>query len=164
MWLSDFLQRVVLPALLVLVPTAVLAQMEYPTSETYITPRNREIRFYGMRSYPFGRIPQNARQDALDHAAERNPPSPKARAMAAGGWRQHGPTAVGGRVRSIAVHPTDGRTLWIGAAAGGVWKSSDRGASWRPTMDGENSIAMGALAVAPSNPDVLFAGTGSTLR
>jgi photosystem II stability/assembly factor-like uncharacterized protein len=124
-------------------------------------PAEREDYFYRTRAYPFDRIPQNARLDALlfartkmrGYGGDRSPQSLKQ-------WRPIGPFDLGGRVTTIAVHPTDGKTLWIGAAYGGVWKSTDRGVSWTPTMDRENAIAMGALAVDPSNPDILYAGTG----
>jgi photosystem II stability/assembly factor-like uncharacterized protein len=160
--LNPFSLRTSLVALgLLLAPILVSAQSGYQTSEEYMTPKKRELYFYGMRSYPLGKIPQNARNAALEQAANRNSAYGKrSRILAAGRWTQHGPLNVGGRVNSIAVHPTDGRTLWIGAADGGVWKSSNRGDSWTSMMDGENSIAMGAIAVAPSNPNILYAGTG----
>ena len=49
---------------------------------------------------------------------------------------------------------------YAGAASGGVWKSTDGGATWKPTFDNETSQAIGALAVAPTNPNVVWAGTG----
>jgi photosystem II stability/assembly factor-like uncharacterized protein len=124
--------------------------------------KEREEYFYGMRAYPFDRIPQNARLNALLYAET------KMRRFGEGSrsvqslkeWRPIGPFDLGGRITSIAVHPTDGRTLWAAAAAGGVWKSGDRGGSWTPIMDNENAITMGAIAVDPGNPDILYAGTG----
>jgi photosystem II stability/assembly factor-like uncharacterized protein len=137
------------------------AQQSYQVSEESMTPKKREIDFYARRSWPFGRIPQNARQSAIESAARNNAPLGKrSRALSSARWRLHGPSSVGGRVRSIAMHPSDGRTLWIGAADGGVWRSTDAGANWLPIMDNENSIAMGAIAVAPSDPGILYAGTG----
>lgn len=120
-----------------------------------------ELEQYRMRAYPFDRIPQNARLDACLYSDWRMRPfSPARGVQRAGAWTPIGPFDVGGRVMSVAVHPTDGRTLWIAAADGGVWKSTDRGAHWNPVMDQEAAIAMGAIAVDPSNPTVLYAGTG----
>lgn len=116
---------------------------------------------YGMRAYPFGRVPQNARLEAcLFSDARMAAYRSGSGTQRAARWAQIGPFDLAGRVTSIAMHPSDGRTLWIGAADGGVWKSTNRGASWAPVMDNEDAIAMGAVAVDPSNPDVLYAGTG----
>jgi photosystem II stability/assembly factor-like uncharacterized protein len=138
------------------------AQMPYETSEPRMTPKKREVYYYGMRSYPFGKIPQNARLDALLQARLKIPAfgaSPRS-LQALNTWKQIGPDKVGGRVRSVVTHPTDNRTLWIGAADGGIWKSTDRGETWRPLMDDANAIAMGALAVDPGDTSTLYAGTG----
>lgn len=125
----------------------------------------REAYFYGTRAYPFERIPQNARLNALRYSEERIKPFGSGRSLqGVSQWKQIGPYDIGGRITSIAVHPTDGKTLWIAAADGGVWKSSDTGNTWAPVMDFENAITMGAIAVDPNNPDVLYAGTGEAAQ
>src|SRR5438046_1306222 len=68
--------------------------------------------------------------------------------------------AEGGRVASIAGVPGDARVWYLGAASGGVWKSVDSGATFRPVFDSMPVQAIGALAVAPSKPSVVWAGTG----
>ncbi|MGI8509332.1 MAG: WD40/YVTN/BNR-like repeat-containing protein [Gemmatimonadaceae bacterium] len=68
--------------------------------------------------------------------------------------------AVGGRVAAIAGVPGDASTWYIGNASGGVWKSSDSGSTFHPVFDKEKVQAIGALAVAPSNPKMVWAGTG----
>ena len=70
-----------------------------------------------------------------------------------------GPTSAGRIAAAAAVAGQPG-VYYAGAASGGVWKSSDGGATWKPTFDGQSSQAIGALAVAPSNPNVVWAGTG----
>ncbi len=136
--------------------------MTYETTQRTMKPKKRELYFYGMRAYPFGKIPQNARLDAMYYTETKMKPfgHGSREMLQAKQWRAIGPYDVGGRVRSVVAHPSDGHTLWIGAADGGIWKSSDRGATWAAIMDGENAISMGALAVDPRNPDVLYAGTG----
>jgi photosystem II stability/assembly factor-like uncharacterized protein len=68
--------------------------------------------------------------------------------------------AEGGRVASISGVPGDLKTWYVGAASGGVWKSIDSGATFRPVSDSMPVQAIGALAVAPSKPSTVWAGTG----
>lgn len=67
---------------------------------------------------------------------------------------------VTGRVTAIAIDPAAPDTIYLGTAQGGVWKSVDAGASWKPLTDNEISMAIGALAIDPSNSQVIYAGTG----
>lgn len=71
-----------------------------------------------------------------------------------------GSTRLGGRTPSIALDPANPNTLYIGAALGGVWKSTDSGASWTSLTDDQPSMAMGSIVVDPTDSNVLFAGTG----
>jgi photosystem II stability/assembly factor-like uncharacterized protein len=68
--------------------------------------------------------------------------------------------AVSGRVTSIAVHPTDANKVYVGTAYGGVYRSLDGGTSWTPIMDQALSLAVGSLAIDPSNPTRLWVATG----
>ncbi|MGB6624333.1 MAG: hypothetical protein WBE43_06065, partial [Candidatus Acidiferrales bacterium] len=74
--------------------------------------------------------------------------------------RAIGPAIMGGRIDDIAVDPSDHETIYLGAAAGGVWKTTDGGMSWTSTWDSEPNPSIGALAVAPSNPSTVWVGTG----
>ncbi|HEU5218526.1 MAG TPA: hypothetical protein VFU23_07695, partial [Gemmatimonadales bacterium] len=74
-------------------------------------------------------------------------------------FRFMGP-AVGGRISAVAAIPGDSLTVYFGAASGGIWKSTDGGQSSVPVFDGQPVQAIGALAVAPSNPSIVWAGTG----
>ena len=75
-------------------------------------------------------------------------------------WYSVGPRNVNGRVKSVAVHPTDPNTVYAGSAAGGVWKSSDGGQSWTALWDMQGSLAVGALGISKSAPNTIYAGTG----
>src|SRR5262249_11302551 len=68
--------------------------------------------------------------------------------------------ATSGRIAALAAHPTDPDTLYVAAASGGVWKTTNAGKNWTPLTDFEATLSMGALALAPSNPEVIYAGTG----
>ncbi len=68
--------------------------------------------------------------------------------------------AVGNRAAAVAGVPGDPSVYYVGAASGGVWKSTDRGVHWKPIFDNEPVAAIGSLAVAPSDPSIVWAGTG----
>ncbi|HEV8196844.1 MAG TPA: hypothetical protein VGP87_09415, partial [Gemmatimonadales bacterium] len=74
-------------------------------------------------------------------------------------FRFMGP-AVGGRISAVAGIPGDSLTIYFGAASGGIWKSTDGGQTNAPVFDSQPVQAIGALAVAPSNPQIVWAGTG----
>ena len=67
---------------------------------------------------------------------------------------------VAGRISGLAVHPTDPSILLLASATGGIWKSTDAGATWRPVSDGAPAMAVSAVAFAPSNPRIAYAATG----
>jgi photosystem II stability/assembly factor-like uncharacterized protein len=67
---------------------------------------------------------------------------------------------VSGRVAAVAADPHDANTVYIAAAGGGVWKTTDGGTSWGPLTDNQPTLFMGAIAVAPSDPSTIYAGTG----
>jgi photosystem II stability/assembly factor-like uncharacterized protein len=67
---------------------------------------------------------------------------------------------VSGRIAAIAADPNDANVLYLAAAGGGVWKTTDAGADWTPLTDDQPTLFMGALAVAPSDGNVIYAGSG----
>ena len=75
-------------------------------------------------------------------------------------YRHIGP--VGNRVIAVTGTPGDFNTYYIGAASGGVWKSTDGGPQWKPVFDDQPASSVGSLAVAASDPNVVWAGTGET--
>ena len=76
-------------------------------------------------------------------------------------WRLIGPYR-GGRALAVAGVPGDPSTYYFGAVAGGIWKSNDGGVSWKPIADKEKITSIGDIAVAPSDPNVIYAGTGES--
>ncbi len=69
-------------------------------------------------------------------------------------------TPVSGRTLAIAVHPTNPNIVYVGAAQGGLYRSTDGGTNWTPLLDNALSLAIGAIAIAPSQPDTIYVGTG----
>jgi hypothetical protein len=75
-----------------------------------------------------------------------------------------GNQAVTGRVTAVVVDPTNSAKVYLGTAQGGVWRSLDGGANWTSIFDNALSLAVGSLALAPSNPSILYVGTGESNR
>jgi uncharacterized repeat protein (TIGR01451 family) len=77
-----------------------------------------------------------------------------------GTWQSLGPGNVGGRTRALIVDPVTPNTMYAAGVAGGVWKSTNAGASWTPLDDFMANIAVTTLAFEPGNSSVIYAGTG----
>lgn len=77
-----------------------------------------------------------------------------------GRWYRNGPFNVNGRVKSLAIHPTDGNVIYAGAADGGVWKSTDAASTWRHLWTFQDSMAAASVAIAPNAPDTIYVATG----
>ncbi|HEX8264950.1 MAG TPA: FG-GAP-like repeat-containing protein [Pyrinomonadaceae bacterium] len=75
-------------------------------------------------------------------------------------WVARGPKNVGGRTRSLIIHPGDSNTIWAGSVGGGVWKSIDAGTTWYAMNSNLQNLAVSSMAIDPNNPNVLYAGTG----
>jgi photosystem II stability/assembly factor-like uncharacterized protein len=140
----------------------------------------RAWREFEQRAYPLGDIPAGAKLGAFrqieQFKARRSPIV--SQAVPGNVWINIGPAPItpifggifldtgqtprpkSGRVADVAVHPSDPNHWLIGAAQGGVWRTLDSGATWTPLTDTQASLAMGAIAFAPSNPNIIYAGTG----
>jgi photosystem II stability/assembly factor-like uncharacterized protein len=75
-------------------------------------------------------------------------------------WTPLGPGNIGGRTRVVRYHPVNHNTIFAAGVSGGIWRTDDNGASWRPIADGLANLAVNALAIDPRQPDVMYAGTG----
>jgi photosystem II stability/assembly factor-like uncharacterized protein len=128
-----------------------------------------------QRAFPAEAIPNGAHAEALaryrDLAARRRLTFTPYTADT-GGWVALGPAPmvpppqtpnsdpVAGRMSAIAFHPSDPATMFVGAAQGGLWKTSDSGHTWTPIFDDQSSLAVGAVAIDPDAPDTIYVGTG----
>ncbi len=118
--------------------------------------------FFAERAFPTGHIPAEIMQRARVEAGLLRE---EARAAArAGGrdatWIPRGPTNIGGRITDLAVDPRDANRVYAAAAEGGILRSDDAGQHWLPLFDEGPALAMGAVALDPANPDIVYAGSG----
>lgn len=96
-----------------------------------------------------------AQAEAMRNAAVGN-----AGGISRGSWTWLGPGNIGGRTRGLAVHPTSTSTLFAGSVAGGLWKTTNGGASWAVVDDFMANLAVSCVVFQPGSPSVMFAGTG----
>lgn len=81
-------------------------------------------------------------------------------------WTSLGPASISsgnggvGRINCIAFHPTDINTFWIGAPAGGLWKTTDGGITWTTNYDNQPILGVSDIAIDPTNPNIMYLATG----
>ena len=75
-------------------------------------------------------------------------------------WRSMGPAVSGGRLGAVAGTDRNPALYYVGAAGGGVWKTTNAGTSWTPVFDREDVASIGAVAIDPQNDDAVWVGTG----
>jgi photosystem II stability/assembly factor-like uncharacterized protein len=112
--------------------------------------------FFLQRSFPYSEINYNARNAAWEQSRQIR----HEQVERGEGWMLKGPYNIGGRISSIAMHPADMQTIYAGAASGGIFKSTDAGMNWTPVFDDALSLSIGDIAIALSDPDVIWVGTG----
>ncbi len=74
--------------------------------------------------------------------------------------RNIGPGAMSGRITAITADPVNPKTLYVGTASGGIWRSRSAGTAWEPIFDKAPTQAVGSIAICPNNPDDIWVGTG----
>jgi len=75
-------------------------------------------------------------------------------------WRSIGPAIMGGRIDDFAVVENQPGIIYVAAATGGVWKTTNNGTTWEPVFDNEAVSSIGDVAIAPSDPNIVWVGTG----
>lgn len=129
---------------------------------------NRERWFYEQRMYPFNFIPAGAYEKAYTQKEEMLRESGYDMAGPFDTWTNLGPTTgfyfnysnISSRITTVRYDPNNGNIIYIGAAFGGVWKSTNSGATWTAKTDNEVSMSSGSIAIDPSNSNIIYYGTG----
>ncbi len=149
----------------------------YDDAPEIIKERNafkRERWFYEQRMYPNNYIPEDTYKKALE---QRNQLREKQgffsqrsdeKGVYVNSWKSIGPSPgyyssygnISSRITTIQYDPVNPNIISLGAAFGGVWKSTDGGNSWKPKTDNEVSLSSGSIAIDPTNTNIIYYGTG----
>jgi photosystem II stability/assembly factor-like uncharacterized protein len=127
----------------------------------------RQHWFVYERSYPFDEMPVEGRREAWEASLTFNLEAEAALPT----WTALGPQPTrsdlyenwgdtSGRINAIAISPADPRIVLLGASTGGVWRSEDGGETFAPVSDDQVDLAVGYIAFAPSQPNIVYAGMG----
>lgn len=128
----------------------------------------RERWFYEQRMYPYNYIPKDAYQKAYEQREAMRSQKGFMLNNAFNTWKNLGPTTgfyfaysnITSRMPTVKYDPNNGNIIYVGAAYGGVWKTTDGGITWSAKSDNEVSLSSGALAIDPNNSDIIYYGTG----
>jgi hypothetical protein len=113
--------------------------------------------FYYQRAYPNAEIDYNKYFEAME---EKNKMTESEKMVNAETWQSIGPYNIGGRITALAVDPANPNIIIIGAAAGGVLKSTNSGVNWMSKSDSWSGQSIGALTMDPNNSNIIYCGTG----
>ena len=116
--------------------------------------------FFMQRAYPYGKIDQEGYIKAVSEANTRRQAKRSEMLMGWGSWEFAGPVNIGGRINDIEMHASDQQTVFLGTASGGVFRSQDAGATWTSIFDDQPSLSIGDIAIAPSDKNIIYVGTG----
>lgn len=111
--------------------------------------------FYTQRAYPLDEIPVEKYFEAVGKKS-----TLVDRSSMSVSWTPIGPTNIGGRVTCIVADPLNPNIIIIGAAAGGIFKTTNGGVNWSPKTDFAPALGMGSLEMDPNNSNIIYAGTG----
>ncbi|MCX6225236.1 MAG: T9SS type A sorting domain-containing protein [Bacteroidia bacterium] len=113
--------------------------------------------FYRQRAYPSTELRSDLYYKAMEQtmAMEKN-------GLKSGqeSWTLVGPVNIGGRITDVEMPANDKNTIYLGAASGGIFKSTNLGTNWTPIFDNSVALSIGDMDISKTNPDVLFVGTG----
>ena len=106
-----------------------------------------------QRAYPTGQIKTEAYKEAIQWKKQQT-------RSAGGSWEFVGPTNIGGRITDIEIPIDQPQTYYVGAASGGIFKTTDAGANWSPIFDDQLMLSIGDIEISKNDSDLVWVGTG----
>ena len=117
---------------------------------------------FNQRAFPYGKIDKQAFNQAYQYRRQKeiNNASSHARDIRTEPWIFSGPTNVGGRITDIEISADQPQLIFAGAASGGIFRSDNWGETWTSIFDDALSLSIGDMAIAPSDQQIIYTGTG----
>ncbi len=148
---------VVLVATLVFLPSpsrtrAIVVREGHPTEAMMFRAQQRQ--------WPLGQQDVNPMMRALNQRKALIGRQSYSAGVSPSSWTSVGPLNVGGRIRAVAIDPNNANTIYIGAASGGIWKTTDLGVNWTPMNDFLPSLSVSCIYFKPGDTSTMYAGTG----
>jgi photosystem II stability/assembly factor-like uncharacterized protein len=149
------MKKLFIPILIIVltIPVLIFINQSKPQIQTY--PNDW---FFMQRAFPDSEINHEAYIEGLKKTRQQL--KEKALSDEESIWEFAGPLNITGRITDVEMHPDNLEEIYIGAASGGVFKSNDLGASWNPIFDSALSLSIGDMAIAPSDKEIIYVGTG----
>lgn len=117
--------------------------------------------YLSIRNYPEAMPNLVAYQRAMKNTHQQlNTPQSRSNVGFDSLWLMEGAGNIGGRINAVAISPSNSNHILIGAARGGVFRSTDNGNTWQSIFDAQASLSIGSIAIHPTNPNTIYVGTG----
>lgn len=149
---------------LLAVAGSVLAMDHFVSADHFtVTPEKKtaiDEWLYAQKAFPYDRPDKAAQRNAVKHMLNSRKMLSGLRTESEGEWQFIGPLNIGGRVRDIVCPYGDDNTIYVGAASGGVLKSTDGGETWANIFDTEVTLSIGDIAIDPTDNNIVYIGTG----
>lgn len=129
-------------------------------SNNNISKTSKKVPFdymYMQRAYPTGKISSNASRIAI---AQKKSMIARRQGIQSAIWEFAGPENIGGRITDIEIPIDQAQVYYVGTASGGIFKTTNGGASWNPIFDSFESLAIGDIEISKSNTNTIWVGTG----
>jgi len=114
--------------------------------------------FFTLRNYPETAPDLNAYENQLNQIKDLK--IKKIAKLGNADWRLEGPTNIGGRINTVAIHSSNTNIMLVGTAKGGIFKTSNNGLTWKPVFDDFAQLSVSKIVFDPNNSNILYAGTG----
>ena len=139
---------------IVTVPKLFIKETKHSEHEDHEAPFEH---FAFMRSFPDASLDMAAYNQMLNNATF---DFSQAKTSSTLSWQQEGPTNIGGRITCLKIHPTNQNIIFAGCPGGGLFKTTDAGATWIPVFDAQPFLSISCITFDPTNPSIMYVGTG----